>query len=154
MPIELGARSSGYIATHLVDAVTCSRQTMLGRYERVLHGQRLTDENARPRRSSMLFFYDFPTGIGKLDSTRVTRFLPRGIESIAANRSELVRGRRFRQLEDDADRPGFEILVGTREALRSTRSRGPRGLTGDCSSDPRRAPTRPRPSRPPHDALS
>lgn len=117
VPIELGARSSGYIATHLVDAVTCSRRTMLGAYERVLRGGRLADSNAQPRRSSMLFFYDFPAGVGKRPGTNLTPFLPHGIESVAANRSELVCGRQFRQLEDDAGRPGFEILVGDREAL-------------------------------------
>jgi hypothetical protein len=117
VPIELAARSSGYIATHLVDAATCSDRTMLEIYERILRGEPVRDGDVPSERSSMLFFYDFPAGVGKRDNTSVACFLPRGIESVAANRSQLVRRRSFRQLEDDAGRPGFEILVGDREAL-------------------------------------
>ncbi len=118
VPIELGARSSGYIATHLVDAVTALEdRPMLGIYERVLRGEQLADAIVRSSRSSMLFYYDFPPGVGKQSGTSLTHFLPPGIRSVAADRSELVGGRKFRQLEDDAQRPGFEILVGDRRAL-------------------------------------
>jgi formate-dependent phosphoribosylglycinamide formyltransferase (GAR transformylase) len=111
VPLELGARSSGFIATHLVDAVTVGTRTMLELYERALQGERVEDGLAYPRRSSMLFFYDFPTGVGRRSGTGLGDFLPAGIESVAHDRSELVSGRSFGQIDGDAERPGFEILI-------------------------------------------
>ncbi len=117
VPLELGARSSGFVATHLVDATVNAGPTLLEVYEHVLHGGRVANDTPMPNRSSMYFFYDFPRGVGSRSDTHLMHFTPPGISSLASDRSKLVRGRRFAQIEADPDRYGFEILVGEPDRL-------------------------------------
>jgi hypothetical protein len=112
VPLELGARSSGYIATHLVDAATCAAEPLLASYERMLRGGSVADDLLEPRRSSMVVHYDLPAGVGRRPDTNLMRFMAPGIESLAHDRSALVAGRRFGPIDGDADRVGFEILSG------------------------------------------
>lgn len=117
VPVEIAARSSGFLASHLVDAVVGRGRTLLEAYEDVLHGGEVTDELSSPCRSAMFFFYDFPPGRGGRSGTNLTQFLPVGIESLACDRSKLVRGSRFDQIECDYERHGYEILVGDSDVL-------------------------------------
>ncbi|TMK39880.1 MAG: ATP-grasp domain-containing protein [Actinobacteria bacterium] len=117
VPLELGARSSGFILSHLVDAAAGLPQTMLEEYEAVLRGGRVTDGLVVPRRSAMYFFYDFPPGFGRRNGTSLVQHLPPGVRSLAWDRSRLLRGQRFDQIDSDHERHGFEILVGEPERL-------------------------------------
>ena len=117
VPIELGARSSGFVATHLVDAISEQEPTLLDKYESVLQGGEVPDELVRHRRSSMYFFYDLPPGVGRRSGTSLMQFLPPAVRSLACDRSKLRPGLRFAQINSDYDRHGYEILVGDSDAL-------------------------------------
>jgi phosphoribosylaminoimidazole carboxylase (NCAIR synthetase) len=117
VPIELGARSSGFVATHLVDAISEQEPTLLGEYESVLRGGEVPDALMRHRRSSMYFFYDLPPGVGRRSGTSLMQFLPPAVRSLACDRSKLRPGSRFAQIDSDYDRHGYEILVGDSDAL-------------------------------------
>ncbi len=77
----------------------------------------MTDTMVPPRRSSMWFSYDFPDGVGSRSGTNLMQFMPPGIESVAYDRSKLIGGARFGEIDGDAERHGFEILVGDAGAL-------------------------------------
>jgi phosphoribosylaminoimidazole carboxylase (NCAIR synthetase) len=117
VPIELGARSSGFVATHLVDAISEQERTLLDEYELVLRGGEVPDTLLRHRRSSMYFFYDLPPGVGRRSGTSLMQFLPPTVQSLACDRSKLRPGSRFAQIDSDYDRHGYEILVGDPDAL-------------------------------------
>ena len=117
VPIELGARSSGFIATHLLDATNEPGPTFLGEYESVLRGGQVSDQLSGHRGSSMYYFYDLPPGVGRRSGTSLVDFLPPGIRSVAHDRSRLRAGSRFAQIESDFDRHGYEILVGDPDRL-------------------------------------
>jgi phosphoribosylaminoimidazole carboxylase (NCAIR synthetase) len=117
VPIELGARSSGFVATHLVDAISEQKRTLLDEYESVLRGGEIPDELVRPLRSSMYFFYDLPPGVGRRSGTSILQFLTPGVRSLACDRSKLRPGSLFAQIDSDYDRHGYEILVGNSDAL-------------------------------------
>jgi formate-dependent phosphoribosylglycinamide formyltransferase (GAR transformylase) len=116
-PIELGARSAGFIFTHLIDSALARGPRFATRYEAVLHGGAVGDELLRPRRSSMYFFYDLPPGVGRVSGTSLAEALPAGIETLASGRGRLVAGARFGRVDAEGDRPGFEVLAGSRETL-------------------------------------
>jgi hypothetical protein len=117
VPIELGARSSGFVATHLVDAISEQERTLLDEYASVLRGGEVPDTLLRHRRSSMYFFYDLPPGVGRRSETSLMQFLPPAVRSLAYDRSKLRPGSRFAQIDSDYDRHGYEILVGDTDAL-------------------------------------
>lgn len=117
VPLELGARSSGFVATHLVDAAAGEGGVLLNTYERVLRGARVANGILTPRCSSMYFFYDLPSGVGRRSGTCLMDFLPPGISSLAHNRSKLVSGMPFLQIDNESERHGYEILVGDSDAL-------------------------------------
>jgi ATP-grasp domain len=117
VPIEIGARSSGFIATHLIDAINEPGPTFLESYEAVLRGGRVSGRPGGSSGSSMYFFYDIPPGTGRRSDTSLVHFLPPGIRSVAHDRSGLQAGARFEQLNSDFDRPGYEILVGDSDRL-------------------------------------
>ena len=146
VPIEIGARSSGFIATHLVDALEGESPAFLDGYEAILRGGRVAEELAVPRRSSMYFFYDLPPGVGKRSGTSLAPFLRPGIESVAHDRSRLRAGVRFDELDSDFDRHGYEILVGdsdllTIDAVRSAEiAHRERFLAAEGATDPAGTP--------------
>lgn len=114
-PIEIGARSSGFIATHCLDAINC--ESALKQYENVLHGHKV--ENGLiydQERSSMYFFYDICPGIAR-KTCHLMQFMPDGISSVQNDREQLYEGNQFQTLSEDAQRVGHEILVGSRDEL-------------------------------------
>jgi hypothetical protein len=117
VPVELGARSSGFIFSHLVDAAAGIEPTFAEAYERVLHGESVPDDTLTPGRSSMYFFYDLPRGTGRCSGSHLMEHLPSAVRSAAHDRSQLVRGHEFGPIDADPDRHGFEILVGETETL-------------------------------------
>ena len=115
-PIELGARSSGFIASHLADAAV--EEKYLCGLINVQHGGRVVD-TFLPQRdfSAMYYFYDIPCGRESVKTTNITEYLPSGISSKYWNRDNIIRGRSFAPITQDTDRYGYEILVGKQGLL-------------------------------------
>lgn len=116
VPVEMGARSSGFIASHLVDLLH-EKTVYLPDYARVLRGESVRDGiTFNGKQSSMYYFYDICPGTGK-QMRPILDFLPDGIVSYAHERSGLSNGRHFIPIEADHERYGYEILGGRRDML-------------------------------------
>ena len=116
VPVEMGARSSGYIASHLVDAV--SNDIFIRRYADVLRGGKVADDIVyNTTKSAMYFFYNIKPGRGVV-TTNLGEFLPPEICSLANERSRLKKGEVFEKLNADHERCGLEILCGTRDDMK------------------------------------
>lgn len=114
-PIEMGARSSGYIATHCIDAI--NKESFLLKYSCVIRGEKVENGITFDRsKSSMYFFYDIPPG-KSCKETNLMEFAYEGIQSIQWNRSNLIAGKSFDAITQDAERYGYEILNGARSVL-------------------------------------
>lgn len=115
VPVEIGARSSGFIATILLDLI--NDVLYLDEYRRVLSGEKVKDGlTFDGSKSSMYYFYDIKPGISSC-STNIMNFLPMGIQSYASDRSNLMEGKIFNVVNADHERYGFEILGGSSEVL-------------------------------------
>lgn len=115
VPVEMGARSSGFIASHLVDLV--SKTCYLLDYCKVLRGEKITDGiNFDFNKSSMYYFYDICPGIS-YSTHSLMEFLPEQIQSYCHDRNLLVAGKTFTPIIADHERYGFEILGGDRDLL-------------------------------------
>ena len=64
----------------------------------------------------MYFFYDIPPG-KSCKETNLMEFAYEGIQSIQWNRSNLIAGKSFDAITQDAERYGYEILNGARTEL-------------------------------------
>jgi biotin carboxylase len=114
-PVEIGARSSGFIASHLVDWV--SGRNFLGDYRDVLAGMALEERLFIGDRSSMYFFYDLPPGATSERRCDIMEFLPASVASAYSDRERLLPGRTFPSIRGDIERYGFEILLGSQREL-------------------------------------
>lgn len=114
-PIEIGARSSGYIASHLVDIA--SDRDYLGDYIAVLKGNCLKNGYVKSDNSSMYFFYDIPAGTIAKKATNLMNFIDKRIVSIDSNRTRLIKSNVFNNINNDNERVGFEILKGEKNIL-------------------------------------
>ena len=115
VPVEIGARSSGYIASHLIDAV--NDDIFMRKYAEVLQGGEVRDGIVYDKmKSSMYFFYDIKPGIGK-KKTNIMEYLDDKIVSLENNRECLKEGKVFQTLNADHERYGYEILCGSRTDL-------------------------------------
>ena len=112
VPVEMAARSNGFIATHLLAALVGRPGAYLDRYRGVLSGTRVADGLIQAERSAMYFFYDPPLGSWTRNGASILEYLPPGIRSLAHLRSRLISGRDVRMIDSDAERLGFEILEG------------------------------------------
>jgi len=115
-PVEIGARSSGFIASDLVDIV--SGANFLGDLIKVQNGMRL-ENGLHPQtdKSSMYFFYDFPKGYEIKRSGNLLNFTDPAIQSRYFNRDNLVVGNKFDNIDNDNARLGFEILLGPKSLM-------------------------------------
>lgn len=115
-PIEIGSRSSGFIASHLVDAVCGTKFLMELRNVqhggKVQHGYHQQTDN-----SSMYYFYDIPPGTTAENITNITNYLPAGVTSLYHDRAQLKKGQVFNSLLNDDGRYGYEVLIGSQELL-------------------------------------
>jgi hypothetical protein len=114
-PLEIGARSSGYIATHCLDAI--NRESILMQYQAVLRGKKVENGIVFLRdKSSMYYFYDIAPGTAGCTGN-IMKFAPKEIKSLQHDRSKLCKGNVFQPVDEDAERVGYEILVGDRQQL-------------------------------------
>lgn len=116
-PVEIGARSSGYITNPLVSLT--SGRDFFGEYLQMLNGGSVTGKDyINGEKSSMYFFYDMPHASEVVNPCSLTDFLPAGIESVYNNRSKVMtKGCEFNDIANDNERVGYEILFGNRHLM-------------------------------------
>ncbi|MDD4019447.1 MAG: ATP-grasp domain-containing protein [Kiritimatiellae bacterium] len=116
-PVEIGARSSGYIASDLVDVVS-GRDFLRDLYE-VQNGRLTVSDGLVPQtsQSSMYFFYDLPAGKTINQVCNLTEFMDQAIKSRASERSQLVAGTRTHNIDSDNSRYGLEVLEGPKALM-------------------------------------
>lgn len=115
-PVEIGARSSGFIASDLVDIVSGSN--FLGDLIKVQNGMPVKNGlHPQTDKSSLYFFYDFPDGYEIKKSVNLLDFTESSIESRYFNRDNLYVGNKFTKIDNDNARLGFEILSGPKSVM-------------------------------------
>ena len=117
-PVEMGARSSGFICSHTV--WKASGHDYLGDYVRVLHGGRIEPGNyLNGPVSSMWFGYDIPSRSHSVCETDITKFLDPRITVLFDNHAGLAVGQDYGEYINDGDRDkfGYAILCGPRDIL-------------------------------------
>ncbi len=117
-PVEIGARTSGYIGSHLVCEV--SARDYLHDYVCMIHGESIEPEDhINGTQSSMWFGYDFPDGAVAKRECSLADFLPAEVKVLASKRDALKPGREFRTMQDDngRDDAGFEMLGAPKSIL-------------------------------------
>ena len=115
-PVEIGARSSGFIASDLVDIVSGSN--FLGDLIKVQNGMPVQNGlHPQTDKSSVYFFYDFPDGFEIKNAVNLLDFTEESIQSLYFNRNNLVVGNKFTKIDNDNARLGFEILSGPRSVM-------------------------------------
>lgn len=116
-PVEIGARSSGFITNPLVSLA--SGHDYLGDYFDVLHGASISGEDyINGSQSSMYFFYDMPHDTICHNACTLMDFLPEEIESKYYDREKvLVKGTQYANIMNDNQRIGYEILTGPRDVM-------------------------------------
>ena len=116
-PVEIGARSSGYIASDLVDIV--SGHDFLGDLYRVQQGAE-TPEGLIPQtdRSSMYYFYDIPGGSVVKRDCRIMDFMDPAIRSRRSWKSDAFKvGATISNIDNDNARLGLEVLEGPKALM-------------------------------------
>lgn len=115
-PVEIGARSSGFIASDLVDIVSGS--SFLEDLIRVQNGEKVRPGlHLQTDKSSMYFFYDFPEGTQVVKENNLLDYCDKKIISRYFDRSNIVLGHKFHKINNDNARQGFEILEGKKEVM-------------------------------------
>lgn len=116
-PVEIGARSSGYITNPLVSLA--SGQNYFADYLKVINGGMIENvDHINGPHSSMYFFYDMPHGTTVYHPCTLMDFLPEGIKSEYNNRSKVTElGHHFDDITNDNERVGYEIIHGERHLM-------------------------------------
>ena len=115
-PVEIGARSSGFIASDLVDIV--SGASFLEDMLSVQKGASVQNGlHPQTEKSSMYFFYDFPDNSIVHNECNLLDFCDSSITSRYFDRSNITKGRRFSKIDNDNARLGFEILEGPKSLM-------------------------------------
>lgn len=115
-PLECAFRSSGFIASPLVDIA--SGRDYLGDYQAILAGGPLPDTLlARSPNASMFYFYDAPPGGVLNRPMNLLDYLPDSVASLFSDRKRLFAGAVLGTVGNDNERLGYEILVGPRDVL-------------------------------------
>lgn len=114
-PLEIGARSSGYISSDLLDAI--NYEFYLEVYSRVLRGASIYNGYTRKKEiSSMYYFYDIPPR-KSVDVCNLLDFTEKEICSVDYDRSKLTANKQFNIINGDHERFGYEILIGPKDIL-------------------------------------
>jgi hypothetical protein len=116
-PVEIGARSGGFIASPLTKIA--SGRDFLGDYMGVLEGAPVNGDGRfyKSSMSSMYFFYDFPPGRPCRRATNLLEHLPPGIKSCYSDHEAIEAGRAYQTIDNGGNRLGHEILHGRRDLL-------------------------------------
>lgn len=117
-PVEMGARSSGFICSHTV--WKASGHDYLGDYVRMLHGEPIEPGNyMNGPDASMWFGYDIPSNSYSVKATDITKFLDPRITVLYENHDGLKVNEHYGDYINDGDRDkfGYAILCGPRDIL-------------------------------------
>ena len=117
-PVEMGARSSGFICSHTV--WKASGHDYLGDYVRMLHGESIEPGNyMNGVNASMWFGYDIPSHSHSVAETNITEFLDSRITVLYENHDGLKVGVDYGDYINDGDRDkfGYAILCGPRDIM-------------------------------------
>ena len=117
-PVEMGARSSGFICSHTV--WKASGHDYLGDYVRMLHGEAITPGNyMNGPDASMWFGYDIPSHSHSVKATDITKFLDPRITVLYENHDGLKVDVDYGDYINDGDRDkfGYAILCGPRDIM-------------------------------------
>lgn len=115
-PVEIGARSSGFIASDLVD-IASGRSFLRDLYEVQQGG--VVPDGLRPQsdKSSMYFFYDIPGGSTIKMACTLLDFCDKTITTRCSDVSGLTVGRHIENIDNDNARLGLEVLEGPRSVM-------------------------------------
>jgi len=117
-PVEMGARSSGFICSHTVSEA--SGHDYLHDYINMLHGGRIEQGHyLNGAVSSMWFGYDIPSHSRSVCHTDITQFLDPRITVLFENHEGLKPGCYYDNYIDDGDRDkfGYAILSAPKNIL-------------------------------------
>ena len=115
-PVEIGARSSGFIASDLVDIA--SGADFISDLLDVHKGAKVKNGlHNQSEKSSMYFFYDFPEKSVIKRECSLVDFLDKSITSRYSDRSNIVVGKSFNKIDSDNARFGYEILEGPKNIM-------------------------------------
>ena len=118
-PVEIGARSSGFIASDLVDIV--SGADFINDLIEVQNGKLVENGlHTQTDKSSMYFFYDFPNNSKVKKECNLLDFISKEIKSRYFDRDNIKINNIFKNIDNDNARYGFEILEGPKSLMTST----------------------------------
>lgn len=117
-PVEMGARSSGFICSHTV--WKASGHDYLGDYIKMLHGGAIEPGNyMNGADASMWFGYDIPSHSHSVKATDITKHLDPRIKVLYENHDGLKVNADYGDYINDGDRDkfGYAILCGPRDIM-------------------------------------
>ncbi|MBQ7163266.1 MAG: ATP-grasp domain-containing protein [Bacteroidales bacterium] len=117
-PVEIGARTSGYISSHLLPAAADSNY--LDDYLKMLQGQPVADrDHLGGPDSAMWYKYNIPPGCTGQRPVCLADYLDPRIRVLACRRKGLQKGQTYGLIRDDnsCDVQGYEMLAAPKEIL-------------------------------------
>lgn len=117
-PVEIGARTSGFIGSHLVSAA--SERDYLHDYIDMLHGKNIGNEDhINGTQSAMWYKYNIPAGCTCVRKTSIADYLDSRITIMYNDHGGLQVGETYGPIIDDntCDKEGYEMLSGPKEVL-------------------------------------
>ena len=117
-PVEIGARTSGFIGSHLVSAA--SERDYLHDYVDMLHGKNIGNkDHINGAQSAMWYKYNIPEGRTCIKQTSLADYLDSRITVMYNDHSGLQEGVTYGPIVDDntCDREGYEMIKGPKEVL-------------------------------------
>lgn len=117
-PVEIGARTSGFIGSHLVSAA--SERDYLHDYVDMLHGKNIGNEDhINGTQSAMWYKYNIPTGVTCIKKTSMAEYLDPRITVMYNDHGGLNVGETYGPIVDDntCDHEGYEMIKGPKNVL-------------------------------------
>lgn len=117
-PVEIGARTSGFIGSHLVSAA--SGRDYLHDYVEMLHGKNIGNEDhINGTQSAMWYKYNIPAGCTCVKKTSLADYLDHQITVMYNDHGGLQVGETYGPIIDDntCDGEGYEMISGPKAVL-------------------------------------
>lgn len=117
-PVEIGARTSGFIGSHLVSAA--SGRDYLHDYIDMIHGKNIGNEDyINGPQSAMWYKYNIPEGYKCVKKVALSDFLDPHITIMYHDHGGLQVGETFGPIIDDntCDKEGYEMMCGPKTVL-------------------------------------
>ena len=117
-PVEIGARTSGFIGSHLVSAA--SERDYLKDYVDMLHGKNIGDkDHINGMQSAMWYKYNIPVGYVCVKETSMADFFDPQITVMYNDHVGLKVGETYGAIIDDntCDKEGYEMICGPKNVL-------------------------------------